>query len=230
MTQQFNRHTVIQDPIERYLNGDYHVCGQLLCHPEYRQTVARIARKNTRGTSVSWEDAAQTAHTKVFQAAKAGNFRRGGITQFYRWAATVARFAIIDLVRRQKQQHCLSLDQNIPGTDLPLLETIADEFDLLDTVERTDLVTKAIETISALQRRYPNRGYQKLWQGKVQGKTQVQLAADLGLTQSAISKRWQELSKRLAQELGLLQTEDLEREMNAKPEQKTLRLRSEQQW
>jgi len=37
----------------------------LLLNPEYQKTIERIARKQTRGTTISWEDAAQTAYEKV---------------------------------------------------------------------------------------------------------------------------------------------------------------------
>lgn len=111
------------------------------------------------------------------------------------------------------------------------LETIQDEFDLLYTVERTDLINRAIAAISSLDQRYPNRGYQKLWQGKVQGKTQVELLADLGLkSQGAVSKRWRELLERLAEELGLLQTATLQLELKATKGQNLRRSRSTQSW
>ncbi len=160
-----------------------------------------------------------------------GKFRQGDVQDFYHWAAMVARFAIIDLVRKEKRQNCISLDQTIPGTDLPLLETIQDELDLLDTVEHADLVSRAIDAISKLDQRHPNRDYQKLWYGKVQGRTQVQLAADLGLkTQSAVSKRWRELLERLAEELGLVQSATIQADIKATSAQKVQRGRSTQAW
>ncbi len=204
--------------------------AQLLNHPDYHRMIEKIARKNTRGTAIDWEDAAQTAHIKLFQAVTAGKFN-GEINQFYRWSKKVARLAIIDLMRQEKKRHCTSLDQMIPGTNLSLLETIQDEFDVLDAVERTDLINQAIAAISALDQRYPNRGYQKLWQGKVQGKTQVELITDLGLkSQGAVSKRWRELLERLAEELGLLQTATIQLELKATSGQNVRRSRSTQAW
>ncbi|MEQ8996141.1 MAG: sigma-70 family RNA polymerase sigma factor [Coleofasciculus sp. B1-GNL1-01] len=205
--------------------------AQLLNHPDYRQMIDKIARKNTRETAIDWEDAAQTAHIKLFQAVMAGKFRTGEINQFYRWSKKVARLAIIDLMRHEKQRRCTSLDQTIPGTNVSLLETIQDEFDVLDTVERTDLINRAIAAISELDQRYPNRGYQKLWQGKLQGKTQVELIADLGLkSQGAVSKRWRELLERLAEELGLLQTAAIQLQLKATSGQNVRRSRSTQAW
>ena len=206
--------------------GSLHLCFDRLL----LQTIERIARKQTRGTRVSWEDGKQVAYEKVLQATQAGKFRNGGVEEFYHWAATVARFAIIDLVRHEQQFHCQSLDQNIPGTDVPLSEAIADEFNLLEAYERADLVLKAIEAIALLNRRYPDRAYLKLWQGRVEGKSQAQLAAELGVTQGAISKRWKELCHNIAQILGLLQTDAVKQELGQMQKHKTPRSRSQTKW
>ena len=181
------------------------LCKQLLKTPEYQQRVERIARSQTRNTSSSWEDAVQAAHEKVFQATQAGKFQKGGVNEFYRWAVTVATFQIIDLVRKEKQSICQSLDQNIPGTDLPLSEAIADDLNLFDALERTDFIGRVIDAIIELDRHYPERGYVKLWQAQLQGKKQCQIAAELGVTQGAISKRWQELRERLVQMLEIVE-------------------------
>lgn len=95
----------LQKLIWRYLNGDSQTCEQLMSCSEYQQRVERIARKHTRGHSLSWEDAAQTAHEKVFQALKEKRFHpeKGN---FYHWAATVAKFAIIDWVRKEQADLC----------------------------------------------------------------------------------------------------------------------------
>ncbi|MEQ8385875.1 MAG: sigma-70 family RNA polymerase sigma factor [Coleofasciculus sp. A1-SPW-01] len=232
MTQPFNHAILTQNKIKRCINtGDRLVCGQLISHLEHQQRIERIARKNTRGTAVSWEDAAQTAHTKVFQALTAGKFRQGGVQDFYHWAAMVARLAIIDLVRKEKKQNCTSLYKTIPGTNLPLLETIPDEFNLLDTVERNDLVSRAIDAISVLDERHPSRGYKTLWSGKLKGRTQVQIAADLDLkTQSAVSKRWRELLERLAEELGFLLPTTIQAEIKTTSGKNVQRGRSTQAW
>jgi RNA polymerase sigma factor (sigma-70 family) len=212
--------------------GEFQPEGSLyLCFdPLLLKTIERIARKQTRGTRVFWEDAQQVAYEKVLQAMQAGKFRTGGVEEFYHWAATVARFAIIDLVRHEQQFHCQSLDQNIPGTDVPLSEAIADEFNLLDAYERADLVLKAFEAIADLNRLHPDRGYLKLWQAKIQGKSQAQLAAELGVTQGAISKRWKELCHNIAQRLGLLQVDAVKQELGQIQRQKARRSRSQTKW
>jgi RNA polymerase sporulation-specific sigma factor len=145
----------------------------------------------------------QDAQVKILEAVKSGKFRHGGEQEFYRWSSTVARFEIIELVRRAKRHPESSIDQSIAGTDLPLSETIAAEGNLSESLERADLVSRALEAIQQLEQGYPDRQYLKLWQGMVQGKKQVQLAVELGLSQGAISKRWQELIQRITERLGL---------------------------
>ncbi|MBD1843925.1 sigma-70 family RNA polymerase sigma factor [Cyanobacteria bacterium FACHB-63] len=205
------------------------LCQQLFANLEQRRRIEQIARKHTRGTTIPWEDAAQEAYLKVLQVAKAGKFRSGSTDDFYRWAVTVARFEIIDLVRHHKRQYCISLDQTLPDTELSLIETIADEFDAFGTLERSNLVLEAIRAIVELDRRYPDRGYLKLWQGRVAGKTQVQLAVELGVMhQGAVSKRWKELVQGVSQAL-LLEPEAMIKGLKPVPEAGKKR-RSQQQW
>ncbi|NJR67679.1 MAG: hypothetical protein HC771_02680 [Synechococcales cyanobacterium CRU_2_2] len=90
----------------------------------------------------------------------------------------------------------------LPGTDLAVLDTIADQFDASETLERNDLLGQAIAAIHELDQHYLARGYLKLWQGQVQGKKQTQLATDLGITQGEVSKRWRELVARIADMLS----------------------------
>ncbi|MDB9437917.1 sigma-70 family RNA polymerase sigma factor [Dolichospermum lemmermannii CS-548] len=196
----------------------------------YRQRLKKIAHKYTRGTGISWEDAVQNAHLKIFQGLQSGKFREGGLEEFYRWAATVARCAIIDFVRQENLRKCQSLDCNIPGTDIALLDTITDEFNILEATERADLILKAIEKIYQLDQQYPRQNYLKLWQGKIDGKTQTQLAGELRVSQSEISKRWQELLGRIADSLGLLKVEDLKGKLQENRQQKREYNRSTKQW
>jgi RNA polymerase sigma factor (sigma-70 family) len=206
-------------------NGTYE---DLLTNLEHRLRVQKIARKNTLGTSISWEDAAQTAQIKLLQAVRAGKFREGNADAFYRWAATVARYAVIDLVRKEHHPP-LSLDQPIPGTDLPIGDTISDPFDALEALERAELVQLAIAAITTLDETYPDRGYGILWNGYLQGYTQSQMAAELRLTQGAISKRWKELTKRVAEHLGLLKHQAIAVEQKSGGDT-ALRSRSQCRW
>jgi RNA polymerase sporulation-specific sigma factor len=176
---------------------------ELLHDPNHQQRVEKIARRYTRKTSISWEDAAQAGILKVVEAVQAGKFPGG--EKFYNWTIVVARNGIIDFIKHSSQRSWQSLDQNLPGTNFLLLETIRDEFDAWDTLVRTDLVHKAIAAIIELDQRYPDNGYLKLWNGRVQGKTLEELAPELDLkSQGAVSKRWKKLTEHVAQELGLL--------------------------
>jgi RNA polymerase sporulation-specific sigma factor len=175
-----------------------------LIAPVFVQRLQRLARKHTHWNTIGWEDAAQAAQIKILQAMRDGKFRQGGAADFDRWALTVARFEIIDLVRRERHRDCTSLDAVLLGTDLRLADTIADEFNSLDSLERTDLIQGAIAAITTLHQAAPERGYLALWQGQVQGKTQTQLAQALGLSQGEVSKRWKELVSQLAIALGLV--------------------------
>lgn len=197
-----------------------------LIDPIFSQKLHRVARRHTRGTTLAWEDAAQSALIKILQAVRSGGFRQGGAMEFDRWALKVAKNAIIDLVDREKRRHCSSLDAVIGGTDLMLSETIANEFNELDSLERTDLIRCAIAAIYKLNQRHPEQNYLALWQGRVQGKTQTQLAKELRLSQGEVSKRWKELISKLTIALGLVTTEMVQQEMK----RKRGRPRSTKQW
>jgi RNA polymerase sporulation-specific sigma factor len=233
MVQKQTAESSLEDLMERYFKGDSQACEGLLSYLEHQQRVERIARKNTRGTSVSWEDAAQNAHLRVFQAAINRRFRRGGVREFYLWAAAVAQNEIIDLVRREKrkQKQCSkSLDQLIPGTDMPLWEIIPDDYSLIDAVERADLVLKALEVIETIDQNYPSRCYLRLWKDRVQGKKQQQIAVEMGVSQGEISKRWKDLMERIAEDLGLLETEDVKRNLQTTRNERAVRSRSDARW
>ncbi len=171
----------------------------LLVTRKYQQTVEIIARKYTNGTSIFWEDAAQTAHEKIWQAIQARKFIKQGVKEFYHWVGKVSKNTIIDLIRREKHHDWQSLEQKVNGTDLRLEDTLADKFNMLDEIELKDLLVRTIEVIKQLDRLYPKREYLKLWQGYLQGKKQSQIATELAITQGAISKRWQELRLRVVQ-------------------------------
>lgn len=188
-----------------------------LVNPEHLFRISQIARKQTRGSDVDWQDAVQEVQLKLIAAVRAGKFRSGTAQNFDRWTATVARFAIIDLVRKSQRHHTEPLDRQL-FNDLTLLDTIADPFDALDTIERADLIYRVRVTIIDLDRAYPDRYYYRLWLAKVHEKKQTQIAQELGLTQGAISKRWQELLARLTLTLNLPSTITSARE------------RSQQQW
>lgn len=179
-------------------------CEQFLNTPQYQWTIKKIAQKQTRGTLIAWEDAKQIADCKILLATRKGKFYQGGLEQFCHWAALVAKHEIQRMVIAEtKQSCCQSLDRNLPGTDLSLSEAIADPHNLFDSLEYADLVLKAEESIIELDKCHPECGYLKLWEGLKQGKTQSQIAIELGIKQPQISKRRQELIQQVAQSLGL---------------------------
>ncbi len=178
-------------------------CEERLTTPSHLHQITQIARKQTRGSSVDWQDAMQAAQIKLLRGIRAGKFRTGTIADFDRWAATVAKYEIIDLVRRSKCQVWESIDRQI-ADNINLLDTIADSVDLLESLATRELVCRVRAALVTLDRRYPDRGYARLWCGKVREISQTELARELGITQGAISKRWRELLSRLAVELDLV--------------------------
>jgi RNA polymerase sigma factor (sigma-70 family) len=177
----------------------------LLTDRDHHKRLEQIARKQTRGSGVDWEDALNAAQYKILKAFQSGKFRDGDADAFYRWACSVARFEIIDLVRKDKRERCSSLDQSIGEGESTWLELVADDFNALDSLVRSDLVERAIAAIVAIDQAQPEKCFLQLWQAKLTDKRQTELAAELGLTQSAISKRWKELTHQLTAHLGWLE-------------------------
>lgn len=179
---------------------------QLLTRKSHHQRIERMARSLTRGLNLAWEDAAQSAHFKVLQAAQNRKFHYGGTEEFYHWATKVARTAIIDLVRQEYRRSHISLNHPLIGTDLTLMDIVPDPCQTWEIMEHADLVLKVREAIAELDQRYPQRHYRQLWNDRVQGLTQAQTAQQLHISQGAVSKRWQELALRIIEYLGLEQS------------------------
>lgn len=196
----------------------------LLVDLKHRRIIEKIAKKYVQGTSVSWEDAVQTGYVKVLEASKAGRFRHGDAEDFSRWATVVARYEIIDFVRKELRKQCQSLDSFVPGTDIPILDNISDSCSF-DAVERADFTLQVIKAVKKLDQRYPERGYLTLWQGLVKGSVQKQLAQSLGVSQPEVSRRRKELALRVVIELGLMQPD-----FTLHQNQKQLRRRTNSSW
>jgi RNA polymerase sigma factor (sigma-70 family) len=192
-----------------------------LIDPEHLRRITQIAHKQTRCTNVDWQDALQTAQLKLVKGLRAGKFT-GTEAEFDRWALTVAKFAIIDLVRHSMRHPTQSIDR-FSEDNLAIIDTLIHFDDELDNIEAADFAWQVQERVLAFDRLYPNRGYYRLWQGKVNDLTQSEIAQELGLTQGTISKRWQELIAHLALELGM----DL---ATGKAALAQNRVRSQQQW
>jgi RNA polymerase sigma factor (sigma-70 family) len=197
----------VNELISRYLKGDSSSGAKLFDDPEYqRKFKAVIAKYANRNHHINQEDAAQTIKLKIIQALKKGKYNPEW-GNFHHWCLTVTRFAMIDLVRKsQRHPTVISLDQNLKGTDIPISETISDDFNLLDSLEKAELINRVKSIIFSLNKSYPQRNYYKLFLAKIAGKTQAEIALDLNITQSAVSKRWKELIFRITEEIQLPST------------------------
>ncbi len=194
--------TFVNPQSQTIFNREIDYWNQLINCSEHRKILEKIARKRTYNTSLPWEDALQIAYLKIVEAIIAGKFSGQTIEDFYRWSAKVAKNSIVDGIYQEKNRYCMSLDQYVSETNLPLLETLSSKSNLWENLEIEDLVQKAAKIIQNLDQCYPKRKYKDLWLGRVQGKTQTQLAQEMGLGQSTISKRWKELESRLLEEMG----------------------------
>jgi RNA polymerase sigma factor (sigma-70 family) len=190
----------------------------LLADPAHIQRIEQIARKQTRGSTIDWEDARQAAQAKLLKVIDQGKFRQGDRDGFYRWAMTVAKYEIIDLVRKEQRHPCSSLDQPIADSALTWLDTIADPLDSFDSLAQAELVMQVRTAIATLDLQYPNKQFRELWQAYLKGQNQTELAATLGITQSAVSKRWKEFVQRLGEHLGVMAPEILSRTRQRSPE------------
>jgi RNA polymerase sigma factor (sigma-70 family) len=192
-----------------------------LSDPGHLRRITQIAHKQTRCTTVDWQDALQTAQLKLVKGLRAGKFT-GTEAEFDRWALTVAKFAIIDLVRRSMRYHTQSIDR-LSEDNLAIIDTLTNFDDGLDNIESADFAWQVKEMVMSFDRLYPHRSYYRLWLGKVNDQTQAEIAQELGLTQGTISKRWQELIAHLSLELGMELA--ISKVSSAK-----IRVRSQQQW
>lgn len=195
-----------------------------------RKSADPIARRQTRNTAIAWEDAAQAAYEKLWRVTQQGCFQKGGETEFYHWAMRVACCAIIDYRRQQHSQSRYdSLDQVLPGTDIPLLDTLIDEFDGLDEIDRAEWVTKFVDMMTDLDHRYPKRGYLTIWQSLVQGKTQAEIACELGVEQPEICRRWKRVRQHIVKAYSQFDGETVAQQKQQDCRQRTRR-RSTEEW
>ncbi|MBE9010240.1 sigma-70 family RNA polymerase sigma factor [Pseudanabaenaceae cyanobacterium LEGE 13415] len=204
----------------------------LLSDKQHLRRIEAIAKKRTQGTSVCWEDAVQIANIKLLQAVRSGKFRDGEIEKFFRWAMSVAKNEIIDFIRKEKRYSPISLDQSIYGTELTILESLPGEANPLDAIEIADLTLSAIEALKRIDRQFPEKHYRHLCVGQANGQTQAQLAAELGITQSAVSKRMTELAALVdeALALGLFSAKAIKQHQQKSRQPKSARKRSDSQW
>lgn len=224
----------LEELLKRYFQGDLEVCKQLLQHPHYCQRVETIARHRTYATGLNWEDAVQEVHIKVLNGMRDRHFRWGGEKEFYRWLEKVAENTIWSLLRRENRKNkwigC-SLDQPIQGTNIPIKDSLVDDFNLADAVERADTVLRILQAINQLELRYPRKKFLQLWQGLSKDKKQTEIARELQVQQGEISKRKRELVKLVATELELASFGQVKQELrNMRQGKLKQRKRSNNSW
>jgi len=117
------------------------------------------------------------------------------------------------MTRQNIRQRCQSLDEKYQDSNVALVDTIADDKDLFEGLERKDLLLKVIEIIKELDNKYPDRKYLLLWKGLKAEKSQCQLADELHFNQGTISKRRKELFQSVAQMLGLFSQDNIKTEI-----------------
>jgi RNA polymerase sigma factor (sigma-70 family) len=164
-----------------------------------RPIVAQIARKQTRNTPILWEDAAQAAYAKLWQATRDGKFRHGNLEDYCHWAARVCCFAILDFLQHSHNRQHLSLDQWLPGTEVPLVDTLVDEFNAMDALERAERLLNILNIITDLDRQHSTTIYTTIWNSLLLGKKQKEIAQDLKMGTSDISRYVKKIRERVAQ-------------------------------
>jgi RNA polymerase sigma factor (sigma-70 family) len=163
-----------------------------------RKIADQIARKQTRNTLIPWEDAAQAAYAKLWQATCDGKFRHGDLEDYCHWAARVCCFAIIDFLQHSHQRQYDSLDQCLPGTDIPLIDTLADEFNAMDALEQTERLSDILDIIANLDRDHPKNIHQDIWQALLHDNKQKDIAQELGISTSDICRYWRKIREQVA--------------------------------
>jgi RNA polymerase sigma factor (sigma-70 family) len=164
-----------------------------------RPIVGQIARKQTRNTPIPWEDAAQAAYAKLWQATCDGKFRHGDLEDYCHWAARVCCFATIDFLQHSQNRQHLSFDQCLPGTEIPLIDTLVDEFNAMDALERTELLLDILNIIADLDQQHSTTLYTTIWQSLLLDKKQKEIAQDLKMGTSDISRYVKKIRERVAQ-------------------------------
>ncbi|OIP71109.1 MAG: hypothetical protein AUK43_07040 [Oscillatoriales cyanobacterium CG2_30_40_61] len=191
--------------LKRYLQGDRDACRELLKDPKYYQFCQIIARKKFSGQSHNWEDAAQAAFEKVLIEALRGRFTQGDLEKFNHWCSKVASNCIINLLRKIKTESKFLKNQSP--------EIINHIPDIREDLETTDTNAQIQKAIISVDQQNPKKQYLQIWQGLEFEKKQKQIAQDLGLKQSEVSKRYRELAVLVGKELDLLNVKQVEEEL-----------------
>lgn len=193
---------LIPEGVQRYIEGDHQTYIKLLFCSNFQQKLRKIAHKYSIGNTLDWQDIYQSAQLKIIEAVNKGKFNNQ-LGDFSYWALTIGKYYILDLIYQENRKNTVSLDKKNYGTDLSVLDTITEGFSILDSLEKAELISKLLQSIQTLESRYPQKEYSKLWEAKLAGKTQQEIAIEMNITQSAVSKRWKQFVALLTHTLEL---------------------------
>lgn len=165
-----------------------------------RKIATQIAHRQTRNSLHPWEDAYQAACAKLWESTRQGKFRQGNLEDYCHWAARVCYYAIKDHLAHSANRQHDSLNQPIPNTDLTLQDTLTDDFDSLEVLERTERLQTILRLIQDLDRHHPRPIHQAIWQALLLDKKQKDIAQDLGVTTSDICRYWRKIREEVAKQ------------------------------
>ena len=133
------------------------------------------------------------------------------LQQFYRWATRTAQNRIIDCIRAIQREQT-----NQSSIVTALSASFQDNIDSYDNTADADIeIDDITELVASLDQIAPHKQYLQLWHGLVEKKPQKQIALDLSVSQSEITKRKQELKFYMMEWLGLISPEEAISRRNA---------------
>jgi RNA polymerase sigma factor (sigma-70 family) len=186
-----------------------------------RKIAIQIARKQTRHTPHSWEDAYQAACAKLWEATRQGKFRQGNLEDYCHWAAKVCCRTILDYLKHSHQRQYRSLDQPLPGTDIPLVDTLEAQFNSMDVVERTELHQQIQKSLADLDRKHATTLYSTIGHALLLDIPQKEIGQTLTLDPSQVSRHVKRIREHLGQTFY---------HPDSNPPIQTDRRRSDQSW
>jgi len=118
---------------------------------------------------------------------------------FRGWLWTVTRSRFLDHIRNQQKQL-----QAQGGTDAQnLLREVPEEVpSLSDESASHDMSAIKRRALEIIREEFDKRNWQSFWRSAVEGEEPRHIAADLGITVSAVHKARQRILRRLREELG----------------------------
>ncbi|MEW5785510.1 MAG: RNA polymerase sporulation sigma factor SigK [Bacillota bacterium] len=186
-----------QEYLQKMAGGD-ESARQLLVEHNLR-LVAHVIKKFEH-TGEEKEDLISIGTIGLIKAINTFNHNRG--TRLATYAARCIQNEILMFLRsNQKKKQEISLHEPIgvdkEGNEITLMEVIAGEDTILETVERNLLQEKMLQMIDKLKAREKRVLYLRFGLGVGKRQTQKQIAAQLGISRSYVSR----IEKRVIQKL-----------------------------